>query len=121
MPSTVRDYRKLVVWQKSHLIALDVYRLTEKFPKSQTYSLVSQMQRAAVSIPANIAEGCGRSGTTELARYMTIAQGSASELGYYTLLAGDLGYVTAEKHESLNDRLNEIARMLTSYIEKLRG
>jgi four helix bundle protein len=76
----VRDFRKLQVWQKSHQLALDIYRLTIDFPKSEQFGLTRQMRRAAVSIPANIAEGCGRETEREFQRFLHIAAGSANEL-----------------------------------------
>ncbi len=76
----MRDFRKLQVWQKSHQLALDIYRLTIDFPKSEQFGLTRQMRRAAVSIPANIAEGCGRETEREFQRFLHIAAGSANEL-----------------------------------------
>ena len=89
----MKDYRKLKVWEKSHKLALEVYKATLEFPKTEVYGLVSQMRRAASSIPSNIAEGSGRGGDAELARFLRIAMGSASELKYQLLLARDLKYV----------------------------
>ena len=119
--ATTRDFMRLVVWQKSHQLVLWIYQESAAFPKSQLYSLTNQMQRAAVSIPANIAEGCGRRGTVELARFMTIAQGSAAELAYYLILARDLGFLPIEIADRLSARINEINRMLTAYIGKLKA
>lgn len=121
MLQTTRDYRKLVVWGKAHRLTVDVYRMTAKFPRSQQYSLIDQMQRSAVSIPANIAEGCGRGGTVELARFMRIAQGSASELSYYLILASDLGFVAESSGSELGSRLDEVRRMLSAYLRTLKS
>ena len=87
------DFRQLKVWQKAHEITLDVYRITQTFPKAETYGLVSQMRRAAISIGCNIAEGRGRDGDAEFGRFIQIALGSAAELEYQLLVAKDLGYV----------------------------
>ncbi len=87
----MRDFRQLMVWEKSHQLTLEIYQATGAFPREELYGLTSQIRRAAASIPANIAEGCGKDTETELARYMQISMGSASELEYHLLLAHDLG------------------------------
>ena len=87
------DFRKLAVWRKAHLVALLVYKETSRWPKHELYGLTSQTRRAAVSVPANIAEGCGRNTDAELAKHSRNSLGSAAELFYYTILAHDLGYV----------------------------
>ena len=87
----MKDFRNLVVWQKSHKLTLDVYEATRKFPKEELYGLVSQLRRACSSIPCNIAEGCGRRGNGEFHRFLQIATGSASEVEYQLLLAHELG------------------------------
>jgi four helix bundle protein len=87
----MRDFRKLMVWQKAHQLTLGIYELTANFPRDEVYGLTSQVRRAAASIPANVAEGCGRDGDTELARFLRIAMGSANELEYHLILARDLG------------------------------
>lgn len=91
----MKDFRNLKVWEKSHQLALAVYKATSTFPRHELYGLTSQIRRACASIPANIAEGCGRSGDAELARFLQIAMGSASELEYHLLLARDLGFLSA--------------------------
>jgi len=83
---TVKDFRKLAVWEKAHRLTLDMYKATASFPKDELYGLTSQVRRASISIPANIAEGCGRNGDVELARFLQIAMGSASELEYQSAL-----------------------------------
>jgi four helix bundle protein len=98
----MRDFRKLQVWEKAHQMTLAVYKVTARFPRAEVYGLVSQMRRAAVSIPANIAEGCGREGGAELGRYLKIAMGSASELEYELLLAHELGFIGPEGHHQLS-------------------
>jgi len=89
----VKDFREILVWQRSHALTLEIYRLTHQFPSEEKFGLVNQMRRAAASIPANLAEGCGRDGDAELKRFMNIALGSACELDYFVLLASDLGHL----------------------------
>src|SRR6185436_18213321 len=87
-----KGFRKLIVWQRAHQLSFMIYKLTEKFPKSEVYGLASQLRRAAVSVPANIAEGFRKRGKPDKARFMNIAQGSLEECRYYLILAQDLGY-----------------------------
>jgi len=121
MTIDMKDFRSLDVWKKSHELVLAIYRVTAAFPKNELYGLISQIRRAAASIPANIAEGCGRTGDAELARFLTIAMGSASELEYHLLLSRDLNFLTVDTHETLTTQTVEIKRMLTSLIQKLRA
>jgi four helix bundle protein len=116
----MRDFRKLKVWQRSHRLVLGVYEATGKFPREETYGLTAQLRRSCASIPANIAEGCGRSGDAELGRFMLISMGSASELEYHLLLARDLGFLGAQDHEELSQSTREVKRMLSTFINKLR-
>ena len=95
----MKNFRDLQIWQRSHRITLEIYRLTHEFPKSELYGLVSQMRRSSSSIPTNIAEGCGRSTEKDFARFLDNAMGSASELEYQLILASDLEYVTHETYE----------------------
>lgn len=115
----MRDFKKLKVWQKAHDLTLAVYKATGVFPRSELYGLISQMRRACASIPANIAEGCGRRGQIELARFLQIAMGSASELEYHLLLAHDLEFLSVSEHKCLTRDVTEVKRMLTSLIQKL--
>jgi len=117
----MRDFRSLKVWQKAHQITLRVYTATRRFPKEELYGLTSQVRRAAASIPTNVAEGCGRSGEAELARFLNIAMGSASELEYQLLLAHDLKLLDADEHQSLSVDVIEVKRMLTSLVQKLKA
>ncbi|NIM98448.1 MAG: four helix bundle protein, partial [Deltaproteobacteria bacterium] len=95
----MKDFRKLKVWEKSHHLALSVYRETTSFPDHERYGLTSQLRRAAVSIPTNIAEGCGRGGDAEFARFLQIAYGSAAELQYQFLLANELNFLDTDDFE----------------------
>ena len=115
----VKDFRKLLVWEKAHQLTLAIYRVTTGFPSQETYGLTSQMRRATSSIPSNIAEGCGRDGDAELSRFCTIARGSASELEYQILLSRDLKLMQADDYERLTQQVVEIKRMLTVLVQKL--
>lgn len=116
----MRDFRELRVWNKGHCLVLDVYRVTAGFPREETYGLTSQVRRSAVSIPANLAEGCGRSGDAELSRFMQIAMGSASELEYHLLLAKNLNYLREADYRRLSESVKEVKRMLGPFIDQLR-
>ena len=117
----MKDFRELKVWEKSHQLALAVYKLTATFPKDELYGLTSQIRRACVSIAANIAEGCGRSGDAELARFLQIAMGSASELEYHLLLARDLHFVNGTDYQEIHKQVTEVKRMLTGFIQTLKA
>lgn len=106
------------MWQKAHAFVLTVYRLTDRFPREEKFGLTSQLRRAAVSIPANIAEGFRRQSSTEKARFYNIAQSSADECRYYLILARDLDYPTSPESSAL---LEETTRLITSYRAKLVG
>ena len=117
----MKAFRELKVWEKSHGLTLAVYHATKAFPKQEMYALTSQIRRASASIPANIAEGCGRNGDAELARFCQIAMGSASELEYHLLLAHDLCYLSDSDHKQIETKVSEVKRMLTSFIQKLNA
>ena len=117
----MKDFRELKVWGKAHQLTLDVYRATWGFPKQELYGLTSQIRRAASSIPANIAEGCGRGSNIDFARFLQIAMGSASELEYHLLLATDLKIITSEQHGLLNLQVIEVKRMLSALIQKIKA
>jgi four helix bundle protein len=116
MPS--QTFQDLQVWQKAHAWVLDVYRLTSKFPREELFGLTSQLRRAAVSIPANIAEGFKKRGKADKARFFNISQGSLEECRYYLLLARDLRYANTDGQSVAID---EISRMLDSYIRAIIG
>jgi four helix bundle protein len=115
----VKDFRQLKVWEKSHQLVLALYRITASFPSEEAYGLKAQIRRASSSIPSNLAEGCGRNGDAELARFCSIAAGSASELEYQLLLARDLKLIQPNDYEQLAQQTTEIKRMLTVLIQKL--
>ncbi len=116
----MKDFRQLKVWEKAHQLALAVYKATRVFPKEELYGLTSQIRRASMSIPTNIAEGCGRNTDADFARFLQIAMGSASETEYQLLLSYDLEFLNKEHYEKLNTDVTEIKRMLTSLIQTLR-
>ncbi len=107
-----QTFQDLLVWQKAHAFVLEIYKLTSAFPKHETYALSQQMRRAAVSIPANIAEGFRRRGKPDKARFMNIAEGSLEECRYFLILARDLGYADTA---TLTASLEEVSRMLNAY------
>jgi len=111
-----KSFRDLIVWRKAHELALAVYRFTGSFPRQETYGLSSQMRRAAVSIPANIAEGFRKRGRADKARFMNTAEASLEESRYYLILAQDLGYGETGK---LMTALEEVSRLLNAYARAL--
>jgi len=115
-----RDFRKIKVWGRADTFTLQVCQATSSFPGDERFGLVSQMRRACASIPTNVAEGCGRSTSNELARFIDIATGSASEVEYQLLLAKDLGYLSGDQHKNLSTEVTEIRRMLLAFKKKLR-
>ncbi|MBM4459219.1 MAG: four helix bundle protein [Chloroflexi bacterium] len=116
----MQDFHQLKVWQKAHAVALGVYKATGSFPKEELYGLTSQMRRAAVSVPSNIAEGCGRDSQPQFAHFLQIAFGSASELEYQLLLARDLGLLAMPVYHQLNADVTECKRMLASLIQTVQ-
>ncbi|MCB0374184.1 MAG: four helix bundle protein [Muricauda sp.] len=114
------NYKNYKVWEKSHQLVLSVYGLTKDFPKSELYNLTSQMNRASVSIPTNIAEGCGRETQKKFIRYLYIPSGSAHELDYLLLLASDLGYIESEISKNIVSEIDEIKKMLAALINTIK-
>ena len=117
--ASVVAFRKVKVWNKSHQLTLASYRATRSFPSREMYGLTSQIRRAAASISANIAEGCGRRSKADFGRFLQVALGSASELEYHLLLSSDLGLLDRPAYESLDAAVTEVKRMLTGFIKKL--
>ena len=116
----LRDFKKFQVWHKSHALAVAVYKLTSSFPKDEMYGMTSQIRRASASIPANIAEGCGRGGEVEFARFLTIASGSASELEYHLLLCRDIGLLQSADYDRLDAEICEVKKMLSTLVNKMK-
>ena len=108
----MRDFKKYEVWKLSHELTLEVYALTLTFPKEEKYQLISQMQRAAYSIPSNFSEGCGRKSDKEFSRFIQICLGSAHELEYFFILTKDLDYVSEDNFNDLSQKVNILKRKL---------
>jgi len=117
--NSMGDFKELKVWQKAHRFVIDVYRHSRSFPADERFGLTAHLRKSATSVPSNIAEGCGREGERELARFLSIAAGSASESEYQLLLARDLDYLLPDIHRQLDDQVNEVKRMLNSFIKTL--
>ncbi|MBN8706904.1 MAG: four helix bundle protein [Bacteroidetes bacterium] len=115
----MRNYKELKVWEKAHSVTLDVYHLTSKFPKQEQFGLTSQMRRAAVSVASNIVEGSARKTDKEFIQFLYIALGSANELDYQLFLAKDLTFITEEIYLDADKNINEVKRMLNSFISHL--
>ena len=116
----MKNYEQLEVWHKAHALTVQPYRETEAFPRSEMFGLTSQIRRSAGSIGANLAEGCGRWSEVELARYVQIAMGSASELQNHLRLVKDLGFFKESKYGSLVQTLTSVRQMLTALLQTLR-
>jgi four helix bundle protein len=117
----VKDFRDLRVWEKAHQLALEFYKVTNEFPKTEMFGMTSQIRRAAVSIAANIAEGCGKRGNGEFQRFLNIATGSASELEYHFLLARDLAFFGETVFKRMNMAVIEVKRMLAALARKVEA
>jgi four helix bundle protein len=117
----MKDFKDLKVWKRSHDLTLSVYKATATFPREELYGLTSQIRRASASIATNIAEGCGRNTDNELARFLEIAMGSASELEYLLQLSNDLNFLDKAKSDELDTAVIEIKKMLTSFIRNIRA
>jgi four helix bundle protein len=117
---SVKGFKELKVWRKAHEMTVAVYGVTRGFPREELYGLTGQLRRSAASIGANIAEGCGRRSDGEMARYLQIARGSASEVEYHVLLARDLHYLREEEWQELSYQADELQRMLTALIQRFR-
>ncbi|MCK4307139.1 four helix bundle protein [candidate division WOR-3 bacterium] len=115
----LEKFEDLVVWQKAHRLALEIYKITKDYPVEEKFALISQMRRAAVSIPANIVEGFKKRGLKDKANFYNIAQGSLEELRYYLILSKDLGYI--EDRQDLANAVDEVGKMLYALIVSVRG
>jgi four helix bundle protein len=116
----MQDFRNLKVWQVAHQLVIKIYVSTKKFPKEEQFGLTSQIRRSSISIPSNIAEGCGRGSDSDFARFLQIALGSASELEYQIYLANQLGYISESEYPELNRELIKIKKMLSMLRKKLK-
>jgi four helix bundle protein len=117
----MRDYKKLDVWQKSHNMFMFIKKnITIKFPKEEKYEMTSQLQRAALSVPLNIVEGCGRFSDKDFAHFLDTSLGSVNETDYCCFAALELNYITTEDYENINQQVNEVRAMLISFLKFLR-
>ena len=115
----MQDFRKLEVWRRSHRLALHAYKLSRELPPDERFGLCSQIRRPASSIPANIAEGCGRRGRAELRQFLHVSMGSASELEYFLLLARDLKMLEVSRHQETEGEFIQIKKMLAGLLQQL--
>jgi four helix bundle protein len=115
----LRNFKDLTVWEKAHELVLDVYRCSSRFPTDERFGLTAQLRKAAASVASNISEGCGRGTDRDFSRFLSIAAGSASEVEYQILLARDLGYLPDADYDRLNESVNEVKRILNSFIQSL--
>jgi four helix bundle protein len=115
----MKDFRNLKVWEKAHELTLDFYRLTAGFPRNELFGLTAQIRRCVASIPANIAEGCGKLGNAEFHRFLQVSCGSSNELEYHLLLAKDLGYVNQTDYGPAQEKLVQLKRMLVALTAKV--
>lgn len=117
----ILDFRELIVWQKSHFFVLEIYSITALFPNDEVFALTSQMRRAAVSVPANIAEGFKKRTLANKLNYISHSEGSLEEVKYYLILAKDLQYINEEKYESLNSRSEEVSKLINGYKKTIKS
>lgn len=117
----MKNYKNFQVWQKSHQLTLDVYKVVRNFPKEEMFGLTSQMKRTSSSIPMNIAEGCGRNSDRDFARFLIISFGSANELEYQIILSIDLNFISFEQGQILLIQIEEIKKMLNGLITRLNN
>jgi four helix bundle protein len=117
----MRDFRQIKVWAKAHQLTLEIYKATAQFPREELYGLTSQLRRSSASIPANIAEGFGRGGNAELARFLQMGMGSAYEVEYHALLARDLHFINGNTYDRLKEQIVEVKRMLAALLVKVRA
>lgn len=120
MPNKYKSFEEIPVWKISHRLALEIYRIVKKFPLSERFILISQLIRAALSIPANIAEGFYRNTTKELLNFLYISRGSCGEVTYYLILAKDLHYISDQEFSSLKASCEDISKQLSAWIRSLK-
>ena len=117
----MRNFKELIVWQKAHRLVLAVYHDSATFPADERFGLIAHLRKTALSIPSNIAEGCGRETDRDFGRFLSIAAGSANELDYQLLLARDLGYLSVSVHRVLTEQIAEIRRILCRFLQSLEA
>lgn len=116
----IKSYKELIVWQKAIKLVKEIFILTDKFPKSELYGIISQMRRSAISIPSNIAEGYGRKSSKEYAQFYSIAYGSALELETQIIISKELTFTMVENFGKVDLLLDEVCRMLNSMISQMK-
>jgi four helix bundle protein len=121
LKTQIRTYRDLLIWQKSMILVMEVYKTTQNFPKDEIYGLIGQMRRCAVSIPSNIAEGYGRNSSNDYVRFLRMAMGSLYELQTQFDISSNLGYITKNHYGKLFESSREIERMLSSLMKRLEN
>jgi four helix bundle protein len=117
----MRNFKELRVWDEAHKLTVQLYQDTEDFPRKEMFGLTSQIRRAAASIGANLAEGCGRQSEGEFSRFIQIAMGSASELEYHLLLSRDLEFLTKSAYERAQTQLTRVRKMLSSLLQTVQS
>lgn len=117
----IKSFQDLNIWKEAHQLTLEIYNITKNFPKEEAFGVISQLRRAASSIPSNIAEGMGRNTTKELLSFTYNARGSLSEVIYHLILGKDLGYINTEDFENLYNRYNGLGKGINTFIAKLKG
>jgi len=121
MYGKVKTFRDLILWQKAHQLVLFIYRITKNFPNEEKFGLISQMRRAAVSIPSNIVEGHSRKSKKEFVNFLSYANGSLNELRYQVLLSKDLDYIDIKIFEDVEMRAEEVSKILYSFTQTLNA
>ena len=116
----MQNFKDLLLWQEAHQAVLKIYKLSEDFPKTEMFGITSQLRRAAVSMPCNIAEGCGRYTSKDFANFLQIALGSTNETDYLTLLAKDLNYLSESEYLTIQEQLNKVRAMNINQLDKVR-
>ena len=119
--SSIVSFRDLIVWQKSHQFVLEIYSITSGFPKEETYALTSQLRRAVVSVPANIAEGFKKKTLPNKLNFLSHSEGSLEEVKYYLILAKDLNYINIEIFDSVFSRSEEVSKLISGYSKVIRN
>jgi len=116
----MQNYKELLIWQEAHQFALKIYKLTKAFPKEELFGITSQLRRASVSMPCNIAEGCGRHTSKDFANFLQIVLGATNETDYLILLCKDLGYTSVNDFNSLEESINKARAMNINLIDRVR-
>ena len=119
--STIVSFKDLIVWQKSHYFVLNIYSISSKFPKEEMFALTSQIRRAAVSVPANIAEGFKKKTLPNKLNYISHSEGSLEEVNYYLILARDLNYIKDEEFRTLEAFSEEISKLIAGYSKNIKN